>query len=156
MQMDGNCFFRAISSAIDETQENHLQWRQRICQEMKDHPHRLVQYTDQDVSLEQHVVQMKKPGKWADTVVMYAAAQLLKKDLYVLSPQPNAESDGSKYRWLKVPTLSAFGGGDKSYITICHTHGNHFDLITPSDHEVELPPPSFGAAAQMNEKPIEV
>ena len=156
--MDGNCYYRAISCAMDETENNHLKWRDLICREAAAHPEKFRQYVDGTV--EEHLMRVRQPREWAQTIDMYATAHLLQKNMYVLSPIPGKEGDGSQYRWLKIS--APVGGGaprcefkssshstKHDYITLCHTHGNHFDLVVPVNGcNCDLPPPSFAAASQ--------
>ncbi|KAL8567949.1 hypothetical protein ACOMHN_029124 [Nucella lapillus] len=35
---DGNCFFRAVAKEMDSTEETHMQWRRRVCDEVEANP----------------------------------------------------------------------------------------------------------------------
>lgn len=131
---DGNCFFRAVAKEIDQTEETHGQWRQRICNEIEHNPCVYQKYIEGGrAALEKHIRLMRKEKTWADTCEMYAFAQVAERPLYVFSPPaPNNAEDGWLYRWLEFhPRTPVTSSQHPRYATLCHTHGNHFDRVRP-------------------------
>lgn len=126
---DGNCFFRALSKVIYNTESCHEEIRQAVVDLMEKYPKDFEQFID-GKSIHDHIIYMRKSGTWGTQAEIYGAATLLQRDLYILSPDPS----GKQYRWLlfsprfKQTDVNSF---DLCYITLCHTNGNHYDRIAP-------------------------
>ncbi|KAK7493174.1 hypothetical protein BaRGS_00015511 [Batillaria attramentaria] len=131
---DGNCFFRAVAKEMDQTEETHGQWRQSVCKEIEDNPCVYQKYIEGGrAGVEKYVRLMRKEKKWAGTCEMYAFAQVTKRPLYMFSPPaPDNAEDGWLYRWLAFqPRTPVAGNQHPRYVTLCNTHGNHFDRVKP-------------------------
>ncbi|PVD27008.1 hypothetical protein C0Q70_12158 [Pomacea canaliculata] len=92
---DGNCFFRALSKEIYGSENFHAEWREAVVDVIDCHPLVFRQYVDTN-SVESHVQEMRRLGTWATTCEIYAAAMLLQRDIYVLTPNHT----GKEYHWL--------------------------------------------------------
>lgn len=142
---DGNCFFRALSKVIYNTESCHEEIRQAVVDVMEKYPKDFEQFID-GKSLEYHMKSMRRSGTWGTQAEIYGAATLLQRDIYILSP----DHSGKQYRWLlfsprfKQTDVNSF---DLCYITLCHTNGNHYDRIAPLIGKCNcalLPPPLSG------------
>ncbi|XP_076112774.1 uncharacterized protein LOC143080682 [Mytilus galloprovincialis] len=126
---DGNCFFRALSKVIYNTETCHEELRQTVVDLMEKYPKDFEQFID-GKSIHSHIISMRRDGTWATQAEIYGAATLLQRDVYMLSP----DHSGKFYRWLlfsprfKQSDVDCF---DQCYITLCHTNGNHYDRIAP-------------------------
>lgn len=137
---DGNCFFRALSKQIYGNQNFYDDVRQAVVDVLAKHPKKFEAFTDGPIT--KHVEEMRKDKTWATQTEIYAAATLLNRDIYILSP----DQTGDTYRWLLFQPQVKYNSnhtGCKCYITICHTHGNHYDRIAPIKGKCncELKPP---------------
>lgn len=139
---DGNCFFRALSKVIYGSQLFHNDVRQAVVDVIAKYPKRFEAFTDGNIS--DHIRKMREDKTWATQTEIYAAATLLNRDIYILS----ADQTGEMYRWLLFKPqfkYNASATGCKCYITLCHTHGNHYDRIAAceSSCNCSLPPPEM-------------
>lgn len=126
MRGDGNCFFRALSKVIYGNQTFYNDIRQAVVDVLEEHPKKFEAFADGPVS--QHIKDMREDKTWATQTEIYAAATLLNRDIYILSP----DQTGDTYRWLLFKPQFKYNSnvaGCQCYITICHTHGNHYDRI---------------------------
>lgn len=126
---DGNCFFRALSKVIYGSQSFYNDIRQAVVDVLEIHPKKFEAFTDGPMS--EHIKKMREDKTWATQTEIYAAATLLNRDIYILSP----DQTGDRYRWLLFKPQFRYNysvGGCKCYITLCHTHGNHYDRIASS------------------------
>ncbi|KAK3590658.1 hypothetical protein CHS0354_007156 [Potamilus streckersoni] len=126
---DGNCFFRALSKVVYGTESCHKQIREAVVDVIKKYPKKFEAYLDlDDGGIRNHTQEMRQLGTWATQTEIYAAATLLQRDIYVLSPDPS----GDNYKWLFFTPVFQYSG-DISYhpcfITLCHTNGNHYDRV---------------------------
>lgn len=125
---DGNCFFRALSKVIYGNQSFYNEIRQGVVDVLEEYPKKFEAFADGPMS--QHIRSMREDKTWATQTEIYAAATLLNRDVYILSP----DQTGETYRWLLFKPQFKYNSsvtGCKCYITICHTHGNHYDRIAP-------------------------
>ena len=126
---DGNCFFRAVSKAICGSEENHKQLRDLCVEFLNTHSNQFRQFVDDD-DIQAHMNAMRKLGTWATQCEIFAAATILQRDIYVLSP-----AGSSGYKWYKfTPQIPCDPATlDRCFITLSHTQGNHYDCIFPKD-----------------------
>jgi len=141
---DGNCFFRALSKIIYGNQSFFNEVRQAVVDVISRHPKKFEVYADGPIS--DHILDMRQDKTWATQTEIYAAATLLNRDIYILSP----DQTGETYRWLVFKPLLRVRknnnvSGCDCCITICHTHGNHYDRIAPISGKCncELGPPEM-------------
>ena len=128
MRGDGNCFFRALSKVVYGRQKFYDDIRQAVVDLIEKYPKKFEAVTDGPVS--SHISDMRQDKTWATQTEIYAAATLLGRPIYILSP----DQTGENYRWLLFSPLFKYNTGevdDPCYITICHTHGNHYDRVAP-------------------------
>jgi len=142
MKGDGNCFFRALSKVVFSNQRFYDDIRQSLVDLIEKYPRKFEAVTDGPVS--SHIHDMRQDKTWATQTEIYAAATLFGRSIYVLSP----DQTGEIYRWLLFSPLFKYHTGklnDPCYITICHTHGNHYDRIAPLKGKCncELKPPEL-------------
>ncbi|WAR04993.1 OTUD4-like protein [Mya arenaria] len=141
---DGNCFFRALSKIIYGNQKYYNEIRQAVVDVIEKHPKKFEAFTDGPIS--EHIADIRVDKTWGTQTEIYAAATLLNRDFYILSP----DNTGETYRWLlfqpqvKLRKTNNLTGCD-CCITICHTHGNHYDRIAPLSGKCncELGPPEM-------------
>ncbi|KAL3886716.1 hypothetical protein ACJMK2_026694 [Sinanodonta woodiana] len=126
---DGNCFFRALSKVIYGTESCHKQIREAVVDVIQKYPKKFEAYLDLDGGgIRNHTQEMRQLGTWATQTEIYAAATLLQRDIYVLSPDPG----GDNYKWLLFTPMFQYSGDISNhpcFITLCHTNGNHYDRV---------------------------
>ena len=123
---DGNCFFRALSKVIYSNQNYYDDVRQAVVDVLEKHPKKFEAFSDGRIT--HHIQDMRQDKTWATQTEIYAAATLLNRDIYILSP----DQTGETYRWLLFQPQVKYNRsftGCKCCVTICHTHGNHYDRI---------------------------
>ncbi|KAH3868607.1 uncharacterized protein LOC127867825 [Dreissena polymorpha] len=139
---DGNCFFRALSKIIYGNQKYYNEIRQAVVDVIQKHPRKFEAFADGPIS--EHIADMRHDKTWATQTEIYAAATLLNRDIYILSP----DQTGETYRWLLFQPQVKYNNnltGCDCCLTICHTHGNHYDRIAPlvGKCNCELGPPEM-------------
>lgn len=137
---DGNCFFRALSKIIYGNQSYYDDIRQAVVDVEEKYPKKFEAFADGPI--DRHIQDMRLDKTWATQTEIYAAATLLNRDFYILSP----DQTGENYRWLLFQPQAQYNKnftGCKCYVTICHTHGNHYDRIAPRHGQCncDLDPP---------------
>ncbi|XP_067679680.1 uncharacterized protein [Haliotis asinina] len=149
---DGNCFFRALSKDIYDSEEFHEDVRQAVVDLVEKFPREFEQFLDAGTQMPDHIKEMRKTSTWASSAEIYAAATLLQRDIYVLSP----DHSGDAYNWMLFKPRFTYTR-DTSYhpcfITLCHTHGNHYDRITPNHGKCNCdyePPALSGVSAYVD------
>lgn len=147
MKGDGNCFFRALSKVIYGNQSFYNEIRQAVVDVLEEYPKKFEAFTDGPMS--EHIKSMRQDKTWATQTEIYAAATLLNRDIYILSPDQNGEN----YRWLLFKPQFKYNSsvtGCKCYITICHTHGNHYDRIAAINGKCncKLPVPEMSGISE--------
>lgn len=140
---DGNCFFRALSKVVYCAQGFYDEMRQAVVDVLEKHPKRFEQFADEP--MKEHIANMRLDKTWATQTEIYAAATLLQRDVFILSPD---QSKSDSYRWLLFSPQFRYSSDIECcpcYLTLCHTHGNHYDRIAPIDGKCncDLPPPEM-------------
>lgn len=91
---------------------------------------------------------MSQDHCWATTCEIYAAATVLQRDIFMLTP----DHQNKNYSWLlfkpvfEIPHEQTGFKRHPCYITLCNTNGNHYDEVV-ADHgdcNCALPPPELG------------
>lgn len=149
---DGNCFFRALSKIIYGNQSFYNEVRQAVVDMIEKNPKKFEAFTDKPVDA--HIKDMREDKTWATQTEIYAAATLLNKDIYMLSPVQFGET----YKWLLFSPRFKYKSdllNCPCYITLCHTHGNHYDRIAPLDGKKKCnchldPPTLSGTVASVD------
>uniref|UniRef100_A0A2C9L3A4 OTU domain-containing protein n=1 Tax=Biomphalaria glabrata TaxID=6526 RepID=A0A2C9L3A4_BIOGL len=131
---DGNCFFRALSKLMYGSDVYHKAVRTLIVDIIATNKEKFAQFVDGE-DVQSHVERMSEDHCWATTCEIYAAATLLQRDIYMLTP--NHSND--KYSWLLFrPVFERqlqdieLSSRPCCYITLCNTNGNHYDRIVPN------------------------
>lgn len=140
---DGNCFFRALSKTVYGAQGFYEEMRQAVVDVLEKYPKRFEQFADEP--MKNHIAKMRLDKTWATQTEIYAAATLLQRDIYILSPD---QSKADSYRWLLFAPQFRYSSDIeccRCYLTLCHTHGNHYDRIAPFEGRCncDLPPPEM-------------
>ncbi len=81
IQADGNCLFRALSKEILGHEKFHHAVRQMLIRHTRESSHLFQRYVFNG-TLEAHCKKMEAIGYWSTQVEIYAAANLLKTDIY--------------------------------------------------------------------------
>ncbi|XP_050416583.1 uncharacterized protein LOC126830265 [Patella vulgata] len=134
IQGDGNCFFRALSKDIYGQESFHSEVRQAVVDVIEKYPKEFEQYLDSGASLREHINEMRLPSTWSTTMEIYAAATLLQRDIFVLSP----DHTGDSYNWLLFQPRFSYDSGmsyHPCFIALCHTNGNHYDRIAAKNKD---------------------
>ncbi|GFR58126.1 OTU domain-containing protein 1 [Elysia marginata] len=149
---DGNCFFRALSKQLYGTENYHKAIRSLTVDIMATNRSFFQQFIDGG-DVQAHIERMSEENTWATTCEIYAAATLLQRDVYMLTP----DHSNTLYSWLLFKPLFSLPADSKSnnkkndnaegpaslpphiklddscYLTLCNTNGNHYDRVVP-DH----------------------
>ncbi|KAK6173310.1 hypothetical protein SNE40_016785 [Patella caerulea] len=134
IQGDGNCFFRALSKDIYGQEGFHSEVRQAVVDVIEKYPKEFEKYLDSGDSLREHIHEMRLPSTWSTTMEIYAAATLLQRDIFVLSP----DHTGDSYNWLLFKPMFSYDSGmsyHPCFIALCHTNGNHYDRIATKNKD---------------------
>ncbi|XP_041373010.1 uncharacterized protein LOC121386243 [Gigantopelta aegis] len=126
---DGNCFFRALSKEIYGSEEFHDDIRQAVVDLVEKYAGDFKQFLFTETNLDDHIEEMRKASTWASTMEIYAAATLLQRDIFILSP----DHTGDLYNWMLFSPRFVYNRTmtyHPCHIAMCHTHGNHYDRIT--------------------------
>ena len=92
---------------------------------------------------------------WGTQVELYAAASLFLKEIYVFTPTLTKDE---RYTWIKIPPYPphvelVFTPQDKPWprlldeidrMELCHTSGNHYDVVQSTDGLYSLLKPTLG------------
>ena len=126
---DGNCFFRAISLFLYDTQEKHHEVRRNIVEYESQHEQLfaplIIDPTGKQTFAD-HLRNVKNPTAWASQIELQAAAELYSIPLYLYTQTP----DKSDYHWLCYKSATSSTPIVKpNHIELAHPAGIHFDLI---------------------------
>ena len=106
-------------------------------------------------SLEDHILNMQYTWTWGTQVELYAVASLFQKEIYTFTP--TLQKDGT-YTWIKIPPYPphvelVFPPRDEPWLRLldkidqmelCHTFGNHYDVVQSADGFYSLLKPALG------------
>lgn len=150
---DGNCFFRALSLFLYNTQEQHHKVRMDIAKFEAENEHQfaalLIDPTGRQ-TIGQHIESINKPRVWASQIELQAAAEFYRIPLYLYSPTP----DKRGYHWLCYQPRTSSPTVTRSHIELAHPASIHFDLIvdaatmTPSQIPPQMSDNAVDSAAQ--------
>ncbi|XP_062602076.1 uncharacterized protein LOC134263711 [Saccostrea cucullata] len=85
---DGNCFFRAVSFSLTNSEDFHSAMRNAVCEHMMRNRELFKPFLKDGVdTVENHLssTQMLQEGTWATEVEIFATAHLLNTDIYTFS-----------------------------------------------------------------------
>ncbi|XP_062579086.1 uncharacterized protein LOC134241009 [Saccostrea cucullata] len=121
---DGNCFFRAISFSLTNSEDFHNVIRNSVCEHMIENKELFQSFLKDGVqSVESHLLStgMSREGTWATEVEIFAMVHLLNVDIYTYSEQ----------RWLRFsvdevePSMQSRNGA----IYLNHQQQNHYNVV---------------------------
>ena len=95
IQGDGNCLFRALSSVICHSEDNHQQIR-RILVTFSKHNKQYLKQFCHPVPIEEHINGMELDRVWGTDLEIHAAAALWQVKIYVCVPDTSFTS----YSWM--------------------------------------------------------
>ena len=143
---DGNCLFRALAKELLGHEKFHYLIREILMKFIKENKHAFSAYVF-DESLEKHCERTQNLGEWGTQAEIFAAATLLKAEIYVLTWQ----EFNHKYQWLcykPISTSQQCCVGTCSttiqklwklqppvnyHVELIHSFQTHFDRVAPSD-----------------------
>lgn len=121
IQQDGNCFFRAISFSVTNSENHHQHIREIVCQHLLNHETKFRPYMRSKESLRQYMIssRMVKDGAWATELEIFATSDLLKVDIFTFS----------NLRWLQFSLEGPEMLRQKEAIYLYHKQQNHYDVV---------------------------
>lgn len=119
---DGNCFFRAISFSLTNSEAFHNVIRNAVCVHMMENGEMFKRYLNGDQSIENYLLstRMTEEGIWATEVEIFVTAHLLNVDILTFS----------RGRWLRfaVDELDPSLRIRTEAIYLNHQH-NHYNIV---------------------------
>ena len=84
---DGNCFFRAVSFSLANSEDFHNVVRNAVCKHMLENRELFHPFLNNEHSVESHLTstQISQDGMWATEVEIFVTAHLLNVDILTLS-----------------------------------------------------------------------
>ncbi|KAK3102186.1 hypothetical protein FSP39_009458 [Pinctada imbricata] len=127
---DGNCFFRALSYAISNTEENHEKLRTLICEHASlqpDHFASKLREEHESVISYLQTSNMTEDSVWATEFEIFVASSMLNCVIYTFS-------NGT---WIKfaLPTCDERNISDKNKIFLDHVNTNHYDVVLSTESQ---------------------
>ncbi|KAK3101585.1 hypothetical protein FSP39_004665 [Pinctada imbricata] len=127
---DGNCFFRALSFALSNTEGNHIKLRELVCEHALSQPDvftSMLRAGHDSVLSYLETTKMREDCVWATEFEIYVASSMLKCTIYTFS-------DGT---WIKfaMPSVDEKNIPDKNKIFLDHVNGNHYDVVLSTESE---------------------
>lgn len=123
IQQDGNCFFRAISFSVTNSENHHQRIREIVCQHLLNHETKFRPYIRSEESLRQYMMSSKmiEDGTWATKLEIFATSDLLRVDIFTYS----------NLRWLQfsLEELHPEMRRQKDAIYLYHKQQNHYDVV---------------------------
>lgn len=121
---DGNCFFRAISFSLTNSEDFHGIIRNAVCVHMMENEELFNPFLNDGVqTVQSHLssTEMSKLGTWATEVEIFATAHLLNIDIYTYS----------RGCWLKFAAddVQFFTETRSGAVYLNHHHQNHYNVI---------------------------
>lgn len=125
VQGDGNCFFRAISTCIIGSENEHMRIRELITKHVEENPEMYRTFLQSRGGMNQYLTSMRRPREWATDVEILAAATLLQTIIEVYFP---CRIKGHiEYRW---QTFKPLTHPDITHPVIYLSNKNdHFDPV---------------------------
>ena len=78
---DGNCLFRALADQEEGLDDNHRNYRERICEFMMDNREHFEPFIEDDVTFDRHIKDLRRLGTHAGNEVLVAFAQMENLDV---------------------------------------------------------------------------
>lgn len=120
---DGNCFFRAVSFSLTNSEDFHNVMRNAVCQHMLEYKELFQQFLNNEQSVESHIssCKMNQEGKWATEVEIFATAHLLNTDIYTFS--------GGSWMRFSVDDVEPYELNRTGAIYLNHHQQNHYNVV---------------------------
>ena len=130
IERDGNCFFRAVSYAISNTQSNHEKVRTSICNSALKKKELMQSFLrSQSESVDSYIKSshMTENGIWATEFEIMCTAYLLKSDIFTFS----------NGKWLKYSAAQVTEEVDilPSAIYLNHENQCHYNVVLCTMHD---------------------
>ncbi|XP_062580569.1 uncharacterized protein LOC134242498 [Saccostrea cucullata] len=123
IERDGNCFFRAISFSLTNSENHHKQIREIVCQHLLKNETTFQQFMRSEGSIRSYLLssKMTHEGVWATELEILAVAHMLNVDIFTYSDM----------RWLQFSGhgLCAESVNLKEAIYLYHREQNHYDVV---------------------------
>ncbi|XP_062611086.1 uncharacterized protein LOC134272924 [Saccostrea cucullata] len=145
---DGNCFFRAISFSLANSEDFHYVIRHAVCEHIMENKELFKPFLRDGVqSVESHLssTQMSQGGTWATEVEIFATAHLLNIDIYTFSREC----------WLRFLVAEVDPGlqSKTEAIYLNHYQQNHYNVVlSVNGEEIDLAPRQWFKTSQEYEK----
>ena len=151
---DGNCLFRALSLIVYGSEMCHAKVRELLVNFVRTNADNFRVYVTTGTTLEDHLLHMQYSRTWATQVELYAAASLFGREIFVYTPTVRVDK---QYIWTVVPPVAphvalTFPPNDEpwpkrlneiDHMELCHTAGNHFDVVADMEGQQSLTPPNL-------------
>lgn len=125
VQGDGNCFFRAISTCIIGSENEHMRIRELITKHVEENPELYRTFLLSRGGMNQYLTSMRRAREWATDVEILAAATLLQTIIEVYFPC--SIKGHIEFRW---QTFKPLTHPDITYPVIYLSNKNdHFDPV---------------------------
>ncbi|XP_062618494.1 uncharacterized protein LOC134280069 [Saccostrea cucullata] len=121
---DGNCFFRAVSYSLTNSEDFHDIMRIAVCEHMMGNKELFKPFLKDGIqSVESHMssTQMSQEGTWATEVEIFATAHLLNIDLYTYS--------GGCWLRFSVAEVDPCRQSRTGAIYLNHDQQNHYNVV---------------------------
>ncbi|XP_062597054.1 uncharacterized protein LOC134258504 [Saccostrea cucullata] len=131
---DGNCFFRAVSFSLANSEDFHYVIRNAVCEHIIENKEIFQPFLRDGVqSVESHLsfTRMSQDGSWATEVEIYATAHLLNIDVYTFSRES----------WLRfsVAEVEPCVQSKTEAIYLIHQEQNHYNVVlSVNGEEIDL------------------
>lgn len=120
---DGNCFFRAVSCSLSNSEDFHNVIRAAVCEHMMENNDLFIPFLDGEQCIKNYLSSSEMPqeGTWATEIEIFATAHLLNIDIYTFS----------RGSWIRFsvddiePSVQVRSGS----IYLNHQHQNHYNVV---------------------------
>ena len=153
---DGNCFFRALSYVIYDTEDFHDSVRGTIVQFAELNADSFTKYCTSG-NMQTHIQNMKRERVYATQMEAHVAASCLQRQVYIYT-QKHGSGEFYWERFDPIPLQALKPHSVKScigmhpfrcHIELCHVNHCHYDVVTLQDGE-PCPEPPFRAVTISN------
>lgn len=120
---DGNCFFRAVSYSLTNSEDFHNIVRTVVCQHMMENKDLFELFLNSVQSMDDYLdsSQMSQGGTWATEVEIFATAHLLNTDIFTYS--------GGCWIRFAVNDVEPSEQETNGAIYLNHHHQNHYNVV---------------------------
>ncbi|XP_062606132.1 uncharacterized protein LOC134267940 [Saccostrea cucullata] len=120
---DGNCFFRAISYSLTNSENYHQHLRKAVCQHLLKYEKKFQQFMRCEGSLRSYLLssEMSEDGIWATELEILAMSHMLNIDIYTYSDMKWIQFSGEE------PNHEP--GEHDGAIYLYHRQQNHYDVV---------------------------